>query len=730
MSESNEWSVMGNPSQAGNFTFTLEVQDSKGRTARRNFTIRIKEGLQILSWTVPNGLTGEAYSFPLQAQGGAPPYSWSWENTPYFALPPGLSLNPSGTLSGTPTATGGFRMTVHVTDSQNRVASGDLTIWIVARLEFPTDSLPRGNIAVPYYALFPVNGGGGNRSWTLELSSKLPAGLRFGEQGFLAGTPSEWGTFPVTVTVQDSGPPSQTASGTFTLEIENNLVIPTSDWLPDGVVTKPYSQSVQAAGGMPPYAWRIVLSDPANPFAIDSLTGRISGVPSQEGAVGFTVLVSDASLPQQNVQKDFHMHVNPLPFFYDATFPDGVEGLPYLRYFGVSGGIPPYALRVVDGQLPEGMSVPSLFEGQSASLSGTPSKIGTYNFTLELTDASLPVTPATKSFSVRINERLRITTTVLPEGNLADPYQANLTATGGVPPYFWYGWSPSITGLNLSRTTGVVSGVPLQAYSGIINIQLMDSANFPQYTSDGIPLNIKNLVKLRTTKLPSGRPSVPYKVVLTATGGVSPLRWTVESGSLPEALNLMATTGEITGTPSRDGEAAVTIRVTDSSTPPVYDERPLTFRVVSDPGRNDEPATATPISNGTFRASISPYADPVAGPANPDHDYYQLTAAPGTVVTIETMARRLVPESFLDSVIEIVDIDSNRFTTCRTPNGTFDLPCLNDDIQLGVVQDSQLEFKIPDNGTATPVTFFVHVFSFNGSARPDYVYDLIVSGAN
>jgi hypothetical protein len=102
------------------------------------------------------------------------------------------------------------------------------------------------------------------------------------------------------------------------------------------------------------------------------------------------------------------------------------------------------------------------------------------------------------------------------------------------------------------------------------------------------------------------------------------------------------------------------------------------------------------------------------------------------VVAIETMAKRLTPESFLDTVIEIVDADGNRFATCRTPevpNANYDQICLNDDINLGILQDSHLEFQVPNDATS-PVTFYVHVFSFDGSARPDYVYDLIVSGAD
>ncbi len=41
--------------------------------------------------------------------------------------------------------------------------------------------------------------------------------------------------------------------------------------------------------------------------------------------------------------------------------------------------------------------------------------------------------------------------------------------------------------------------------------------------------------------------------------------------------------------------------------------------VAANPGRNDSIATATPISNDRFHASLNPAADPPSGPANPDH---------------------------------------------------------------------------------------------------------------
>jgi hypothetical protein len=86
-----------------------------------------------------------------------------------------------------------------------------------------------------------------------------------------------------------------------------------------------------------------------------------------------------------------------------------------------------------------------------------------------------------------------------------------------------------------------------------------------------------------------------------------------------------------------------------------------------------------------------------------------------------------------------VDANDVRQTTCRNegtddgvtgaPDTTptlFDDTCLNDDITLGVVQDSKLEFQVPAGTT----TFFVRVLDWRGDARPDLLYDIIISGAN
>lgn len=72
---------------------------------------------------LPGAFVGVAYTASLSAMasGGTTPYTWAVTSG---TLPTGLTLSPTGTLSGTPTATGNFTFSVTVTDSSVACAPG------------------------------------------------------------------------------------------------------------------------------------------------------------------------------------------------------------------------------------------------------------------------------------------------------------------------------------------------------------------------------------------------------------------------------------------------------------------------------------------------------------------------------------------------------------------------------------------------------------------------------
>lgn len=118
-STSSSVTISGIPQSQTNSSFTIQVADSMGQTGTAAMTIAIGPPLplQVTTTSLPNGALNSAYpATTLQATGGVPPYTWTLTTAP-STFPPGLTLAPSGSISGTPTQTGTFNFTVQVADS-------------------------------------------------------------------------------------------------------------------------------------------------------------------------------------------------------------------------------------------------------------------------------------------------------------------------------------------------------------------------------------------------------------------------------------------------------------------------------------------------------------------------------------------------------------------------------------------------------------------------------------
>lgn len=84
------------------------------------------------------------------------------------------------------------------------------------------------------------------------------------------------------------------------------------------------------------------------------------------------------------------------------------------------------------------------------------------------------------------------------------------------------------------------------------------SGQLPQSFAGAVPP-----LSIATQSLPGGTHAVPYSQTVVSTGGVEPLAWTLDSGSLPTGLTLNASTGVISGTPSVAATYYFRIKVTD-----------------------------------------------------------------------------------------------------------------------------------------------------------------------
>jgi uncharacterized repeat protein (TIGR03803 family) len=119
--------LSGTPMAAGSFTFTVSATDITDASITQTYTLIINPPISLPS-SVPSGTAGISYMQLLMATGGTGRLSFSWIGS----LPPGLRLNGSGSLFGTPTTSGTYYFTATVNDRVGATASQSYSITIVA----------------------------------------------------------------------------------------------------------------------------------------------------------------------------------------------------------------------------------------------------------------------------------------------------------------------------------------------------------------------------------------------------------------------------------------------------------------------------------------------------------------------------------------------------------------------------------------------------------------------
>ena len=124
------------------YTFTITATDGLGFVGVRAYTLIVAPPTLVLVSPIGNGAVGSPYSQSLVVTGGTAPYTYSLAGG---QLPPGLTLNPTtGALSGVPTTSGTYTVTIIATDANGATGTFAQTIEVVARPDPTTDPGVRG----------------------------------------------------------------------------------------------------------------------------------------------------------------------------------------------------------------------------------------------------------------------------------------------------------------------------------------------------------------------------------------------------------------------------------------------------------------------------------------------------------------------------------------------------------------------------------------------------------
>jgi large repetitive protein len=350
------------------------------------------------------------------------------------SLPPGLAMSASsGTstvITGNPAQPGTFNFTI-------KAALGGLTSTMAYQITITTQGppdqlvcdpasnggflengvcvLPDAVAGLPYQGhLLTSHKAGGALS---VVSGALPAGLTLpatftGSGDIVGGTPTTL-SGGSSFTVEGTGDQGQPLYQAYSIAVDQNqplaVVLPAiGSTLSPGMVGGTYAQDFFLSGGAGPYTWSVASGQLPPGLTLQTFSDprdasdELAGTPTTAGTYTFTMRLTDYN--GQQATQQFTLTIDPPLQITTTTLATGTVGAPYSHDLDLiaHGGTPPYNWFIEGsiGQLPPGLTLDTTAPDFNNVLAGTPTKAGTYTFTMQVQDSQDNTTSATLTITI------------------------------------------------------------------------------------------------------------------------------------------------------------------------------------------------------------------------------------------------------------------------------------------------------------------------------------------
>lgn len=359
--------------------------------------------------TLPPAVRGQSYApIHLQTSGTTLPVTWTRDSG---AFPSGITMTPTGYISGIPTEDGAFSVTLTASDGTSVDATQDFDLAVspspaVVTVTNPTTATIAGagtSLSIawtvtnapgsPAWELYgfvgaqmigllpvtPVDGGGGSWTAPYTIPASTPAGSNYG------------------ILIKESSTGSFGTAGPFSVTAYTAIIITTSTPLTGATKDVAYSKQFAATGGVGTITW----SSTTLPTGLTmSSAGLLSGTPTVAGGFSFTVTASDGIGVDATL--DCSLSVAAATVIVITTgspIASGTINVAYtpLQLTQTGGTTPTWSISA--GALPTGMSLSG-----GGVLSGTPTVQQTASFTVQAAEAAH--TTGTKALTMTINPAL------------------------------------------------------------------------------------------------------------------------------------------------------------------------------------------------------------------------------------------------------------------------------------------------------------------------------------
>lgn len=472
--------------------------------------------------------------------------------------------------------------------------------------------LPTAEVNQPYSQTLSVTGGLSPYTWSV-IGGNLPNGLNLGSStGIISSTPTIMGTFNFDVQVTDSnldtatknisiivGNESNTGFVYTRTPVGNNVVSPLTIRI-QGIFGVDFCSDPRATNYRIQLGGRVVNGDSGGDQSSTETLAHSQGdivddtfsvpITSPSTFYGAVLLCNNANFGiLDGLERIFNVIPATPTITTSNLLPTRSVNQPYSLQLGVGGGQAPYSWSVITGALPNGLSLNS----SGGLISGTPTVMGTYNFTIQVNASNLE--SGSKNFSLIIgNESTSgFVYTRTPTGNnVVSPLTIRVQGVFGVD----FCTDPRATNYKIQYGGRIVNGdsggdqnstvTVSHAQGDIVDDLLNITTNAPNTyygaallcnnASFGFVDHVENIILHVTPSvptianptsglLPTGMLNRNYSYQIGISGGTSPYTWNIIAGSLPSGLSLNSSTGVVQGTPLTTGAFSFTVQVTDSN---------------------------------------------------------------------------------------------------------------------------------------------------------------------
>ena len=443
------------PGHAGSDSFSYTASDAYTTTAAATVSITVSAPtVMIDTASLAVATADSAYTQTLSSSGGASPYRYALSSG---ALPAGLSLSASGTLSGTPMATGTFAFDVTSTDSSTGTGPFSATRSYTLQVDAPLLAVAPVSATIGYGAgPSPVSLAITGVASSVAVVSAPAHGSAVASGTTITYTPAPGHAGPDSFSYTASDAYTTTAAATVSITVSAPSLSLTTSTLPAATGSAAYAQTLAASGGSAPY--RYALSSGAlPPGLVLASDGSLGGTPTQAGSFAFAITVTDSSTgtgPFTATQG--YVLVVGAPVLTVDPLPAATGGQAYRVQLSAQGGAAPYAFSVGAGTLP-----PGLVLSASGEVSGVPTAAGSYEFSLQVADANGFTTTQAFNQVVDAGSQLIQAFVATPEAPVFAPGGTfALSASGGASgnPVVFASLTPTVCQVQGSTVTMLTAG--------------------------------------------------------------------------------------------------------------------------------------------------------------------------------------------------------------------------------------------------------------------------------